>query len=376
MTRYNISMGPHADVLILGGGVIGLTTAYYLARDGAKVAVVDKGDFGQEASWAGAGILPPGNSQLARSPFDRLRAYSVELYPALSKELAERTRIDNGYLPCGGLELLGPTDEAAEEEWRGEGIPFTMLDEHALHELEPALAAGLGGACHLPTLAQVRNPRHLKALVAGCRAAGVTLHAGRPIHGFERRGERIVTALSVAGDLHADRYLLATGAWTEPLLEALGWRSGIRPVRGQIALLNTGVPLFRRVIMHGSRYLVPRPDSRVLVGSTEENVGYDKRTTAEAIHDLLELATKLVPALGQAGVERTWAGLRPGSPDGLPVLGPVPGLVNLFVAAGHFRAGLQLAPGTGSVMKDLLLGRKPTVPIDAFRLDRAPAFRS
>jgi glycine oxidase len=361
-------MSAHPDVLILGGGVIGLSTAYFLARDGARVEVVDKGDFGQEASWAGAGILPPGNPDRARTPFDRLRAHSVALFPALSAELRERTGLDNGYHRCGGLEFRG--GDAAQEEWHGEGVAHEMLDDMAALRLEPSLAPGRGPVCHLPDLAQVRNPRHLKALLAGCHALGVGLRPGCPAHGFERAGGRIRAVQTAEGPRQAGQYLVATGAWTDTLLEQVGWRPGIRPIRGQIALLNTGAPVFRRVLMHGARYLVPRPDGRVLVGSTEEDVGFAKRTTAAAIAELLTLAASLVPALAAAQVERCWAGLRPGSPDGLPFLGAVPGLDNLFVAAGHFRAGIQLSPGTALVLKELLLGRPLTVPLEPFRLDR------
>jgi glycine oxidase len=172
--------------------------------------------------------------------------------------------------------------------------------------------------------------------------------------------------------LPAGRFVLAAGAWTGGLLDQLGWRPGIRPVRGQIALLNTGAPLFRRVLLWGSRYLVPRPDGRVLVGSTEEDAGFTKRTTAAAISELLTLAGRLVPALAEAHLEQCWAGLRPGSPDGWPFLGPVPGCPNLYVAAGHFRAGIQLSPVTGLVLKELLLGQETTVPLEPFRLDRGP----
>jgi glycine oxidase len=368
-------MPTHPDVLVLGGGAIGLSTAYFLARDGVSVQVVDKGDFGQEASWAGAGILPPGDPAHAQTPFDQLRAHSAALYPTLSAELRERTGIDNGYLRCGGLEFPAGDGHAAEQEWRGEGITCETLDEPALRRLEPAVATSLTTACHLPDLAQLRNPRHLKALLAGCRALGVRLRPGCPVHGFERRGERVAAVRSAEGPLHAGRFLVAAGAWTDTLLETIGRRPGVHPVRGQIALLNTVTPLFRRVLLRGPRYLVPRPDGRVLVGSTEEYVGYDKRTTAAAIQELLALAARLVPDLATAHVERAWAGLRPGSPDGLPFLGAVPGAEGLYVAAGHFRAGLQLAPATGLVMKELLLGQPTTVDLAPFRLDRL-AFRS
>jgi glycine oxidase len=374
-------MPAHPDVLILGGGVIGLTTAYFLAREGVRVEVVDRGDFGQEASWAGAGILAPGNPARARTPMAQLHAHGVTLYPALSAELRERTGIDNGYVRCGGLEFGPPGEEAADQEWRSEGIAFERLDDKAVSRLEPAVAPR-GGAFLIPDMAQVRNPRHLKAVQAACISLGVRLRPGWHIHGFERQGGRITAAQSVAGRLQAARYLLAAGSWTDGLLDQLGIQASIHPVRGQIALLHPEAPLFRRVLLLGPRYVVPRSDGRILVGSTEEDAGYDKRTTVEAIRDLLELSCALVPALAQAPLECAWAGLRPGSPDGCPFLGRVPDFDNLFIAAGHFRAGIQLAPATALVMKELFLGQKPTVPVEPFRLGRTPgepaqaAFRS
>jgi glycine oxidase len=363
-------MSEFPDILILGGGVIGLTTAYFLAREGARVEILEKGEFGQEASWAGAGILPPGNPAEAHTPFDLLRAHSVALFPTLSADLCERTRIDNGYLRCGGLEFLGQRAHAGAEEWRGAGVEQEMLDEPAARRLEPALAGGLGRACHLAGLAQVRNPRHLKALVAGCVTWRVRLQSGCPAFGFQRRGQRITAVETADGPRAAGQFLLATGAWTDPLLAGMGWRPGIRPIRGQIALLNPGRPVLRKVLLWGAKYLVPRPDGRVLIGSTEEDAGFDKRTTSLAIADLLVLGARLVPSLEQAHVEHCWAGLRPGSPDGLPFLGRVPDLDNLFLSAGHFRAGIQLSPGTALVMKELLLKQPLTLPLEAFSVER------
>jgi len=362
-------MSQHPDVLILGGGVIGLTVAYYLAREKVRVEVVDKSDFGQEASWAGAGILPPGNPTLARTPFDRLRAISSDAFPALSQELRERTGIDNGYLRCGGLELLAGHDDRDDQEWRGDGIRCEELSGPDLRRLEPNLAPRFVRAFLLPDTAQLRNPRHVKALVSGCDSWGARLRPEFAVVGFERNGDRVSAVTTAAGRLTAGHYLIAAGAWSDALLGQVGWRPGIRPIRGQIALLNTGVPLCRRVLMLGKRYLVPRPDGRVLVGATEEDAGFDKRTTAVAIRDLLDFAIDLVPALADAPLERSWAGLRPGSPDGLPFLGSVPGVENLSVAAGHFRAGIQLSLGTGIVMKELILGQPTTIPLESFRLD-------
>ena len=144
----------------------------------------------------------------------------------------------------------------------------------------------------------------------------------------------------------------------------------IRPVRGQIALLNTRAPGPTKVLLRGKRYIVPRGDGRVLVGSTEEDAGFDKRTTATAIQGLLDFGIGFVPSLADAAIEQCWAGLRPGSPDGLPFIGPVPEVENLWVAAGHFRSGIQLVPGTARVLSEAMQGRPTAVPLEEFRLDR------
>lgn len=363
-------MAQATEVVIVGGGVIGLTTAYFLAREGVGVTIVDRADFGQEASWAGAGILPAEELARARSPVEKLLAHSSSLFPILSDELREGTGIDNGYLRCGGLEFLEPLGAAGLEAWHEERGNF--VSEAELGRLETALGPGLGPALRLPDMAQVRNPRHLKALIAACAGRGVRMLPGCAAFGFVKSRQRIDAVRTPGGEVRGDRFLVAAGAWSSELLKDLGWQPAIRPIRGQIVLLDLGMPVFRRILLWGARYLVPRPDGKVLVGSTEEDVGFDKRTTAEAVADLILLATRLVPVLGGAPVERCWAGLRPGSPDGLPYLGAVPGWDNVFVAAGHFRAGLQLSPGTALVMKECLLGQPLSVPLDAFRLDRTP----
>jgi glycine oxidase len=368
-------MGTGGEVVILGGGVIGLTTAYFLAREGVRVRVFDRGPVGREASWAGAGILPPSDWLSAREPCDRLRALSGRLFPDLSADLRERSGIDNGFVRCGGLEFAVPHGAAAQHEWMGEGIPSTTLNVTALTDLEPALQYrmrwGPGPVVLLPTLAQLRNPRHLQALREACLRSGkVHLNEGVEINELVHQGERVCGVTTPAGLVEGDSFLITAGAWTDQLLAPFGIRLGIRPIRGQIVLLNPGVVLFRRVLLCGAQYLVPRLDGRVLVGSTEEDAGFVKQTTAEGIGGLLSLATMLVPGLAQADVERCWAGLRPGSPDGLPFIGRVAGLANLYVAAGHFRAGIQLSPGTALLVKELLLGQPLTMSLEAFRLER------
>jgi glycine oxidase len=364
-------MSSPPDVLILGGGVIGLTTAYFLAKESVHVEIVDKGDLGQEASWAGAGMIPPaGNPRLATTPYDELLSLSSEMFSRFTQELSDHSGSDSGYLRCGALVLLDEGEQQTVATWRKHAIDFELLEQEKLHWLEPGLNRRVLRGYFLLDYAQVRNPRYVKSLIAACDSYGVAFRPGCPVHALERSGNRITAVQSGDGRLTAEKIVIAAGAWSESLLAPLGCRLGIRPVRGQIALLNTRWPVLWKILEVGKRYIVPRSDARVLIGSTEEDAGFDKHTTADAIRGLLDFALDLAPVLADASIERTWAGLRPGSPDGMPFLGAVPGLDNLFVASGHFRAGIQLSPITGLLMKQLLLGQNLRMVIDHFSPQR------
>jgi len=369
---------PSSDVLIVGGGVIGLSIAYFLSLDGVAVTILDQGQPGQEASWAGAGMLPPGNLERAQSPVAQLRAYSHQHWRDFSQRLKDQTGIDNGYVASGGIEigLAGETDRLRREEldWCAEGVSAEWLTGFQLQQLEPALSGEIETAYRLSQLAQVRNPRHLKALISACVSRGVRIVAGATVTGFDivpssTGADRILTAKTVDQCYSAAKFVIAGGAWSRGLLNGLGVQNiPIQPVRGQIVLLSTPQLPFRHVINHGPRYLVPRPDGRILIGSTQEHVGFDKTNTASGVADLLQFAQKIVPQLANAKLERTWAGLRPGSPDGCPYLGLIPNNANGYIAAGHFRNGLQLSPGTGKLMAQMILGQPTQINLETFRL--------
>lgn len=362
------------DVVIVGGGVIGLSIAYELAGQGVAVRVLEQGHVGQEASWAGAGILPPGNLERATSPEARLRAHSHSLWPEWTKSLCESTGIDNGYRNCGGLEIQpqanAPQLDCNIQAWRDEGLIVEQLTKRQLAEVESAVDCHDVVAAHLPELCQVRNPRHLKALQSACATRGVDIIEGEPVMDFNRDGERITSVRTPRTTYTAGRFCIASGAWSRQLLMQAGYDTPLEPVRGQIVLLNAQPLPFRHVIQSGPRYLVPRPDGRILIGSTEEHVGFDKRNTAAAVAELIDFAVSLVPSLSEATYERSWAGLRPCTPDGLPYLGQVPETRNLFVAAGHFRAGLQLSPATAVLMRQVLLEQPTTISLDGLACDR------
>jgi glycine oxidase len=362
------------DVIIVGGGVIGLSIAVELAGQGVSVAIVEQGDFGREASWAGAGILPPGNAKAARTPEALLRGFSHSLWPDWAESLEAESGMEIGYARCGGLELrLGrATGELADEirTWRDEEVRVEELSPDDARQLEPRLAPEIGAVYHLPDLAQVRNPRLLKALLAVCGERGVRLLPGTPVVGFDERDGQIAALRTPNGLLRAGRYCVAGGAWSRSLLESLGTRIAVEPVRGQIALVSQMPRLFTHVLQVGPRYLVPRADGRILIGATEEHVGFLKANTASAVRDLLALGTSLVPELAGVSFERAWSGLRPGSADGLPYLGVVGGYQNLFIAAGHFRSGLQMSPGTARLMRQTLLDQETEFDLEPFSCER------
>jgi glycine oxidase len=371
-------MSKASDVVIVGGGVIGLSIAYCLAREGILATVLDRRELGREASWAGAGLLPANTERLRLNPMVELRSWSAMLYPEWSESLREETGIDNGYARTGGVDVAWTESEehdlrSTAGRWKTEGIVYERLLPHDFGRVEPALHPGLRVAYFLPDRAQVRNPRHLKALAAAASARGAILRPREAVTRFETRGDRVDAVRTPCGAISCGSVVLAAGAWTGGLVEHLGLLAPTPPLKGQIVLLRSDLPLLRRIIEHGRNYLVPRDDGRILVGSTEEDAGFDTRSTPEGVRSLLELALTLCPSLAMAEVESTWAGLRPGSLDTRPYIGALPGFSNAFIAAGHKRAGLQLSPATAEVVADLVIGRAPRIDLSWFRVAREPA---
>jgi glycine oxidase len=364
-----------ADVVVVGGGVVGLSIAFVLATEGMRPVVLDRRELGKEASWAGAGIIAPGSDKPHPLPMARLRTRSAELYPGWSGRLRELTGIDNGYRRCGAVDVAFDAKQendlkAAAGRWRSEGIAFERLEPGDFDRVEPSLSPEIRVAYFVPDRAQVRNPRHLKALATACERLGGRLRPGVPCTGFETSRGRVVSVQTPEGPIACGAAVVSAGAWTEALLGRLGMRVPTPPIKGQIVLLNGHRPVLRRIVELEDRYLVPRDDGRVLVGATEEAAGFDTRPTASVTRDLIDLAIRLCPALADASVEMTWAGLRPGSMDSRPVIGPAPGVENLLIASGHRRAGLQLSPSTAELVADLILGRAPSIDLDDFRADR------
>lgn len=358
-----------SDVIVIGGGVIGLSIAWELAEAGLQVRVLDQGEIGREASWAGAGMIPPGD--LLHAATHQLAALSAQRWPELSAALRSQTGLSNEYHRCGGLLLEDfRSNEEIAAAWQHLHVSAEVLDGKQIRRYEPAWSPAVEAAVWLPDLAQVRNPRHLKVLQAACVQQGVELRPHERVLQFERgKNGRLREVVTPQGRLSAAEFVITTGAWTASLLADLHVNLPIEPVHGQIVMLRGASALFHHVIEQGGHYLVPRDDGRVLIGATEERIGFEKRNTPEVTAELREFAQRIIPALGELPIEKTWSGLRPWCGLGHPCIGRLADVCNVFVAAGHFRAGLSNSPGTALVLRQLMLEEPPTIDLSGLQAE-------
>ncbi|WP_275287943.1 glycine oxidase ThiO [Halomonas elongata] len=359
-----------SDFLVVGGGVIGMMTTLQLADAGHSVTLVERGQCGREASWAGGGIVSPLYPWRYSAPISRLSAWSEGRYPELSLRLLEETGVDPEYRQKGLL-YLRVDDEPAAMAWAREvGKPLERVSGGFLYGKEPEAAPGCEEALWMPTLGSIRNPRLARALRTRLDdMPRVTLCEHCEVTGLREQGGRIVAVETTAGELQGDHIVVCGGAWAASVLATVGVDLPVRPVKGQMILFKASPGLVRRVVLMDGRYVIPRADGQVLAGSTLEEAGFDKSLSESAKASLWSSATRIVPALADCEVAHHWAGLRPGSPDGVPFIGAVPGIANLHVNAGHYRNGLVLAPASTHLLVDELLGREPIVDPAPYRLD-------
>jgi len=351
------------DVVIAGGGIIGLSTAYYLASAGVDVTVLERAEVSSEASGAAAGMLAALSDEGERPPlFAKLCDESLSLFDTLLPVLAE-TGIDVYHRRTDILHVAVTQREAEETEAlyqrRRTTTPVRWLDAAEVLRLEPNVSPKTVAAMLTPG-AQYADPRRLtQAIGEAAKRAGATIHEHEPVERFLRRGDRIAGLRTPRGVYSGDTVLLAGGPWTMSLAQRLGANIPVRPVRGQMLSLD-GPPGGLSHMIWGSRaYLIPREDGQTYVGATVEDVGYRKHTTEAGLHELRSGAAAVVPALANASERRSWAGLRPGTPDDMPIMGRLPGWSNAWVSTGHFRNGILLAPISGQLMAQSIIAGQP-----------------
>lgn len=363
-----MSSSSKPEVIVIGGGVIGLSCAYYLAKERVRVLLLESGRCGAEASWASAGILAPGNFHRA-DPLVKILRHSLNVYGAFCRELREASGIDPEYDRLGAIEVLFDDQKrrmALSDERKMDGVltedgekVVEVLSVDELADFEPSVTGECLGARLSRWHGAVRNPRLLKALVACCEKLGVDIRTDCPARGLTRDTDRVTGVDTEKGRLRADFVVLCAGAWSASVDEKLNDLTPTCPVRGQALLLRMDAVPFKHIVEGGKGYLNPRRDGHVVVGSTvEPEAGFENRNTADGVHRLLTQAVRLVPAVKDAELVRTWSGLRPGSEDNRPYLGPVPGHRGLIAATGHYRSGLALAPVTAEIVCDLVFGRE------------------
>ena len=363
-----------SDIVVIGAGIHGCATALRLAQAGARVTVLERSVPGAEASSAAGGILSPGVEAQHGGPLLALAQESMRRWPDFAAELAEATGLDLAYRTNGTLRIAFGEAEAAA--WHadlprlvGLGVAAEWLDGADLRALEPALAAGASGGFLFRDEACLDPKPLLRALAAAATAAGVRFLTGQ-VRRIAFEHGRAVGVDHVAGRLDAGAVLLAAGAWAG-LVEGSGLPAGaVRPVRGQMVVLAARPDLVSRVVFSPKGYLVPRPDGRILCGSTMEEAGFEKVVTAAGMLGILAMAVETAPELARAPYLESWSNFRPATADGLPILGPgaVPGL---FYSTGHHRHGILLAPASADLVAASLLGDRPALdlaPYSAARL--------
>lgn len=355
------------DCLIVGGGLIGMLTARELAMEGKKVLVLEKGKLGQESSWAGGGIISPLYPWRYDDAVTHLAKWSQSAYQQLAMELEKESGVNPEWTQSGML-ILDTDEQTTALEWAGKfGYRCEIVDEKEIRAIEPQLGEAGSEGIWLPDVAQVRNPRLVKAMRASLAHHGVEIRENTEVDGLILSKDRLAGVKVAGSEIQAEQIIVSSGAWSAGLLQSLGVKLEIRPLRGQMLLFKAAPGLVSRIVLSRNRYVIPRRDGRVLVGSTLEDVGFNKTTTSEARDELIEEAYRLIPALAEAQIEHHWAGLRPASPDGIPYIYADENLTGLYVNTGHFRNGVVLGPSSARLMADIVLKKQPIMSIKPYK---------
>jgi len=368
------------DVVVVGAGIVGCSVSYHLARSGLKVALLDKGSVAGEATQAAAGMLAPLADEPPdeEHPLQQLALAALRYYDGLDEQLQQETGIDIGLVKVPTLrpafDEQGRTRLQAILTQQQQFLPgLQWLEGSSAHELDPLLPETVQGALLSPYERNVQAAQITLAYARGAVTRGASLVEGCPVGRLILQGQRAVGVETAQGSMYAEAIVLAAGAW------ASQWHTSrpsppIFPVKGQMLALQAlpGLQLRHTVYASGVGGIVPKADGTIYVGATVEQVGFDKGVTAEGIATLLTALTKLTPVLSKARVLRTWAGLRPRSADGFPLIGPSRSVQGLWIAGGHFRDGILLGPLTGHIIAELI--QKHSTPFDlnvhAFDPDR------
>lgn len=364
-----------AEIIVIGGGAIGCAIAYFAAKAGAKVTVLERGTIAGESTGAAAGMLAPITEKSGQSAFLALGLRSLEMFPTLATELEERSGVDIELVPSGILRVVysGREEEElrAASAWQeGLDLETRWLTAEEAYALEPALAPGLWCAIYSPREQHLNPTRLAQAFAKAAVTFGATLREGTAVQELTHTDGEVQGVRLATGERLSGHVVLAAGSWSAALVEPLGLHLPVRPVRGQMVALAAPGFILRRVIWGERVYAMQKADGCIWVGGTVEEAGFDRRVTAAGVSLMLQGVAELIPALADSTFVGAWAGLRPGSADDLPILGPAPGWQGLTLATGHFRNGILLAPITGQLISDWILEGRRDPLLEPFSLSR------
>jgi glycine oxidase len=362
-------MTKNFDAVIAGGGLIGGAIALELALAGVHVAIFELGEPGREASWASAGILSPAPENPATIPLVPLGKASMSLYPQFVGRVEEISGKQVGFRPKGTVEALFSRDAARELSTHvalhhGWGLRAEALSAEDARELEPALSPELEAAVLRPDEASIDNRALTQAVLDAARKSGVEIFPHREVRGVWREKQRCAGLLLENEKVSANWTIIAAGSFSASIAGVDAY-APVRPAKGQMASLRAERLKIERVLWSDKIYLVPRNDGRILAGASLEYVGFDRNVTAGALATVLSGAIELAPDLAHARVEETWAGLRPDSPDHLPILGRAD-IDGLLIATGHFRSGILLTPITARLIREWVTEQRVSLDCERF----------
>ncbi|MGH8550765.1 MAG: glycine oxidase ThiO [Methylococcales bacterium] len=358
-----------SDILVIGGGIAGLLTAREFILAGYATTLIEKQKVGREASWAGGGILSPIYPWRQAESIMLLCKESNAIYPRLASDLKESTGIDPEWTSCGMVVLEEP--EQGVLAWcEKNAVPACRIDPIDVDNLIPRAEVIESPVLWLPEVAQIRNPRLLTALQIDLKNKGVTLFEDTEVTGFSVQNGRIRGVRTNQQTFSAAEIVIAAGAWSNTFSEPFPPQPEIFPVKGQMLLYKAKPSLLKPIVLSNDQYLIPRLDGHILVGSTVEFSGFDKTTTLEARRQLDSFARRILPSLPRDSLIDQWAGLRPGSPSGIPTIGRHPVISNLSFNCGHFRNGIAMGPAAARLLADLLTEREPRIPPEPYAVAR------
>ncbi len=358
------------ECIVVGGGVIGLLTARQLFLAGVDVLLLEKGPLGGESSWAGGGIISPLYPWRYNDAVNVLAERSKKIYPELTKTLFNETGSDCELINSG---LFTVTDKDKEiinwaKTWSIDA--HFINDYETIHEIENSVGAAVDKGIWMPDIMQIRNPKFVKALKASFEHHAIPYYEHCEVEEIITKNNKVSGVRTSQQTILADKVIIASGAWTAQF-NVTESSVDVVPVKGQMIMYKGEPDRVKRIILSEGHYVIPRKDGRILAGSTLEKIGFDKSISTSALAELHQAAIELVPLLDKLTVERQWAGLRPGTEQGIPYICQHDDIDGLYIHAGHFRNGIVLGAASAELMADIILARQPWCDTSPYTM-RAP----